>query len=68
MTAKKDGESHYWAVEQWAHELQGKVALSHAKRGGYAVLMTGRNVTEEQMDECAAAKVQVISTKRRTEE
>lgn len=49
MTTKKDGDSLYWVVEQWAAKAQQKVAESHAKRGNQTVLLTGRKLTDAEI-------------------
>lgn len=57
---KKDGDSLYWVVEQWAAKAQQKVAESHAKRGNQTVLMTSRKFTDPEILLLEDAGVQVI--------
>ena len=63
MPEKKEGDSAHWIVERESTRMQALVAMSHAKRGGRAVLMTGRKLSEEQQAELSEAGVEVVSTR-----
>jgi hypothetical protein len=64
MSGKKPAsDSAYWLAEKECQRIQALVAMNHAKRGGQAVLMTGKKLTAEQQDELAAAGVEVIATR-----
>ena len=61
--AEQKEDSAYWIVEQECARTQALVAMSHAKRGGKSVLMTGRRLSEDQQEELRAAGVEVVSTR-----
>lgn len=67
MTTKKDVDSLYWVVEQWAAGLQHRVAASHAKRGGTAVIMTrkpsGQVALEQDYGDDIASRMSEVATK-----
>lgn len=65
VTPSKKPDSIYWAVEQWARNLQQAVAVKHVTAGGDAVLMTNRNLSEDEAVALGQAGVSVHATKAR---
>jgi hypothetical protein len=63
MSGEKGGSSLYWVVERECAEMQIRVALSHRNRGNEVVLMTGRALPEDRIEDLAQAGVQVVNTK-----
>lgn len=60
---KEKTDSLYWQVERECHRLQMSVATSHSRRGNRAVLMTNRNLTDEQKGDLSEARVEAFSTR-----
>lgn len=63
MAEKKDGDSLFWVVDRALAECMAKVAVTHAEKGGEAVMLISRKLTAEQEGKLSFAGVKMVSTR-----